>query len=134
MPIYTLHTDENGLDTFDFINSITLLHSQTFGTERAEVRAEVVIAPRFNWNQSRHSVSVEQYVGYSYSHGQQADPITGRGRVSALRRSKWNEKDYRVPHCTNRFSGLSGAVGSVLYKDCPVTALNPINLPSEIGV
>jgi hypothetical protein len=65
MPIYTLHTDENGLDAFDFINSITLLHSQTFRTERAEVRVEVVIAPRLNWNQSRHSVSVERYVGFS---------------------------------------------------------------------
>ena len=65
MPIYTLHTDENGLDAFDFINSITLLHSQTFRTERAEVRVEVVIAPRVNGNQSRHAVSVERHVGVS---------------------------------------------------------------------
>jgi hypothetical protein len=65
MPIYTLHTDENGLDAFDFINSITLLHSQTFRTERAEVRVEVVIAPRVNGNQSRQVVSVERHVGVS---------------------------------------------------------------------
>ena len=66
MPIYTLHTDENGLDASDFNNSITLLHSQTFGTERAEVRVEVVIAPRLNWNQSRHSVSIERHVCFSH--------------------------------------------------------------------
>jgi hypothetical protein len=65
MPIYTLHTDEKGLDALDFINSVTLLHSQTFRTERAEVRVEVVIAPRFNWNQSSDSVRVERHVGFS---------------------------------------------------------------------
>lgn len=135
MPIYTLHTDENGLEAFNFINSITLLHSQTFQTERAEVRVEVVIAPRFNGNQSRYAVSVERHVGFLlYSNPQQADYITGRNRFSALCWSKWNEKDNRVPHCTNRFPRLSSAVGSVLYKNCPFTAIDPVNLPSEIGV
>ncbi|KAJ5474013.1 hypothetical protein N7475_003579 [Penicillium sp. IBT 31633x] len=66
MPIYTLHTDENGLEAFNFINSITLLHSQTFQTERAEVRVEVVIAPRFNGNQSRYAVSVERHGGIGF--------------------------------------------------------------------
>ncbi|OQE32779.1 hypothetical protein PENFLA_c001G04188 [Penicillium flavigenum] len=66
MAIYTLHTDENGLDTFDFINSITLLHSQTFRAERAEVRVEVVVAPRINWNRSPHAVSVERHGGVGF--------------------------------------------------------------------
>lgn len=57
--------DENGSDALDFINSMTLLHSQTFGTERAEVRVEVFVASRFNWNQSHHPVSVERHVGFS---------------------------------------------------------------------
>jgi hypothetical protein len=132
MPIYTLHTDENGLDAFDFINSITLLHSQTFRTERAEVRVEVVVAPLESKPSFVQCGTICRFLSYCYP--QQADCITGRNRFPDLCWSKWNEKDNRVPHGTDRFPGLSGAVGGLLYKNCPLTAINPVNLPSEIGV
>ncbi|PLB35403.1 uncharacterized protein BDW47DRAFT_133496 [Aspergillus candidus] len=47
MPIYVLHTTEDDRPArVIFVQAITLLHAQTFGTPRAAVRVEVVNAPR----------------------------------------------------------------------------------------